>query len=238
PHRPHRGAAAARRHRPSDADAVDAVELCRRHRGRAAGRVRHAARWWLHLRSRRVWDRAALAPFDHRHARVHGDRHGGGRGDAPRVRRLAMPIVLAALVSGLIFGFGLAISGMTQPTKVLGFLDLLAIKSGTWDPTLAFVMIGALAVAAPGYLLTRRRGQPLLAKTAAWPSKRDIDRPLIAGAVLFGIGWGLVGLCPGPAVANFATFSSRVVAFVLAMAAGMLALDFWRRSRTRVYPAE
>jgi hypothetical protein len=149
-----------------------------------------------------------------------------------------MPIILAALVSGLTFGFGLAISGMTQPTKVLGFLDVLGLASGTWDPTLAFVMIGALAVAAPGYLLARRRERPLLAKVAAWPTKRDIDRPLVAGAVLFGLGWGLVGLCPGPAIANLTTLSSRIIAFVVAMAVGMLALDVWRRSRTRAYPAE
>ena len=140
-----------------------------------------------------------------------------------------MPTVFAALVSGLIFGFGLAISGMTQPTRVLGFLDVLGIASGRWDPTLAFVMIGALVVAAPGYLLARRRARPLFAPAAAWPSKREIDRPLIAGAVLFGIGWGLVGLCPGPAIANLATLSSRVIAFVIAMAVGMLALDLWRR---------
>jgi hypothetical protein len=149
-----------------------------------------------------------------------------------------MPIILAALVSGLTFGFGLAISGMTQPTKVLGFLDVLGLASGTWDPTLAFVMIGALAVAAPGYLLARRRERPLLAKVASWPTKRDIDRPLVAGAVLFGLGWGLVGLCPGPAIANLTTLSSRIIAFVVAMAVGMLALDVWRRSRTRAYPAE
>ena len=145
-----------------------------------------------------------------------------------------MPTILAALVSGLIFGFGLAISGMTQPTRVLGFLDVLGIASGTWDPTLAFVMIGALAVAAPGYLLARRRERPLLAKVAAWPTKRDIDRPLVAGAVLFGLGWGLVGLCPGPAIANLATLSSRIVAFVVAMAVGMLALDMWRRTVGRI----
>jgi uncharacterized protein len=145
-----------------------------------------------------------------------------------------MPIVFAALVSGLIFGCGLAISGMTQPTKVLGFLDVLGLASGTWDPTLAFVMIGALVVAAPGYLLARRRERPLLAKIAAWPTKSDIDRPLVAGAVLFGLGWGLVGLCPGPAIANLATLSSRIVAFVIAMAAGMLALDVWRRTVGRI----
>ena len=145
-----------------------------------------------------------------------------------------MPTILAALVSGLVFGVGLAISGMTQPTKVLGFLDVLGFATGRWDPTLAFVMIGALAVAAPGFLLTRRRARPLFATIAAWPSKREIDRPLLAGAVLFGIGWGLVGLCPGPAIANLATFSPRIVAFVVAMAVGMLALDVWRRNVGRM----
>ena len=145
-----------------------------------------------------------------------------------------MAPLFAALATGLIFGFGLAISGMTQPAKVLGFLDVLGIALGTWDPTLAFVMIGALAVAAPGFLLVRRRARPLFAQAAAWPSRRDIDRPLIAGAVLFGIGWGLVGLCPGPAITNLATLSSRVVAFVIAMAAGMVALDFWRRNVGRM----
>ena len=142
-----------------------------------------------------------------------------------------MPTILAALVCGLVFGFGLAISGMTQPAKVLGFLDVLGLASGRWDPTLAFVMLGALAVAAPGFLLARRRARPLFAEIAAWPNKRAIDRPLLAGAVLFGIGWGLVGLCPGPAIANLATLSARAVVFVLATAAGMLALDFWRRRR-------
>jgi uncharacterized membrane protein YedE/YeeE len=141
-----------------------------------------------------------------------------------------MPSILDALATGLIFGFGLAISGMTQPEKVMGFLDVLGFASGSWDPTLAFVMIGALAVAAPGFAVARRRQRPLLAKAAAWPSKRAIDRPLIAGAVLFGIGWGLVGLCPGPAIANLASLSSRVIAFVVAMAAGMLAFDVWRRN--------
>jgi uncharacterized protein len=145
-----------------------------------------------------------------------------------------MPAILAALASGLIFGFGLTISGMIQPTKVLGFLDVLAIGS-SWDPTLAFVMIGALAVAAPGYGLARRRAKPVLAPASLWPTKTDLDRPLIAGAVLFGLGWGLVGLCPGPAIANLATLTPRVVVFVLAMGIGMLALDVWRRSRMRAY---
>jgi uncharacterized membrane protein YedE/YeeE len=142
----------------------------------------------------------------------------------------AMPATLAALACGLIFGFGLAISGMTQPAKVLGFLDVLGIGSGTWDPTLAFVMAGALAVAAPGFAFARRRTRPILAAASLWPTKTAIDRPLVAGAVLFGIGWGLVGLCPGPAIANLATLSPRVGAFVAAMGIGMLALDYWRNA--------
>src|ERR1700747_1433912 len=142
-----------------------------------------------------------------------------------------MRTVLAAFASGLVFVYGLAISGMTQPTKVLGFLDVLGIASGTWDPTLAFVMIGALAVAAPGFAWARRRARPVFAPASAWPSRTDVDRPLVARAVLFGLCWGLVGLCPGPAIANLATFSPRVAVFVIAMGVGMLALDFWRRSR-------
>jgi len=126
---------------------------------------------------------------------------------------------LVGLLCGLIFGFGLLISGMMQPTKVLGFLDLFG---GAWDPSLAVVMAAALVVASVGYALTRQRGQPLWAARASWPTARQIDRPLAAGAILFGTGWGLVGLCPGPAIENLATGSVRVVAFVVAMVAGML----------------
>ena len=138
-----------------------------------------------------------------------------------------MLVILAALSCGLLFGVGLVISGMTQPPKVLGFLDVLAITSGTWDPTLAFVMAGALAIAAPGFALLRRRPRPFLSTQSFWPARTDIDRPLLAGAVLFGLGWGLVGLCPGPAIANLATLSPRVVVFVIAMVIGMLARDIW-----------
>ena len=106
---------------------------------------------------------------------------------------------------------------------------MLAIPKGAWDPTLVIVMATALAVSMPGFVLARRRARPLLADAAAWPTRRDIDRPLLAGAALFGIGWGLVGLCPGPAIANLATASPAVIQFVAAMIAGMLAHDFWRR---------
>lgn len=136
-----------------------------------------------------------------------------------------MPIV-ASLVCGLIFGAGLVISGMTQPPKVLGFLDIF----GRWDPTLAFVIAGAIAVSATGFALARRASAPAFAARHLWPTRKDIDRPLVAGAILFGIGWGLVGLCPGPAVVNIASLSPRLLLFVLAMVAGM-ALQGWWQSR-------
>src|SRR5512132_1098370 len=141
-----------------------------------------------------------------------------------------MPI-LSALLCGFIFGAGLVISGMTDTTKVLGFLDVLAIPHGGWDPTLAIVMAAALAVSVPGFWLAKRRTRPVLAHAAAWPTKTAIDRPLVAGAALFGAGWGLAGLCPGPAIANLATLSPLVLLFVAAMIAGMAAHDLWRRRK-------
>jgi len=132
-------------------------------------------------------------------------------------------IALASFGCGLLFGIGLLISGMTQPAKVLGFLDIF----GQWDPTLAFVMMGAIAASSAGYALVRRANRPILVRQHLWPTRTDIDRPLIVGSVLFGIGWGLVGLCPGPAVENLATLSPPVIVFVLAMIAGMIAQDLW-----------
>jgi len=133
--------------------------------------------------------------------------------------------VLASLVCGFVFGWGLTVSGMIQPAKVLGFLDVFGIPSGTWDPSLAVVMAAGLAVATIGYALVRRR-PPLFENKNLWPTKNDIDQPLLFGALLFGVGWGLVGLCPGPAVANLATLSLPVAIFVIAMALGMLVHDF------------
>jgi uncharacterized protein len=142
---------------------------------------------------------------------------------------------LASLVCGFIFGWGLFISGMIRPAKVLGFLDVFGIPAGTWDPSLAVVMAAALAVSAVGYALIRAR-RPIFATQAYWPTQTAIDRPLIAGAVLFGIGWGLVGLCPGPAIENLATLSSPVIVFVVAMAVGMAAHNFWQ-TRSAAPPA-
>jgi uncharacterized membrane protein YedE/YeeE len=130
-----------------------------------------------------------------------------------------MPV--ASFICGLIFGFGLLISGMTQPQKVLGFLDIF----GRWDPTLAFVMAAALVVSGIGYALLRQRKRPMLAAQYLWPTRTDIDRRLVVGSMLFGIGWGLVGLCPGPALVNLAS----VMVFVMAMAFGMIIKDLWDR---------
>ena len=133
----------------------------------------------------------------------------------------------APLLCGLIFGTGLLVSGMVQPTKVLGFLDIF----GPWDPSLAVVMVAALAVATPGFMLARQRARPVLAGQYFWPVKSGIDAPLVLGAGLFGIGWGLVGLCPGPALESLATLSPGVIVFVIAMAGGMIVHDRWQASR-------
>lgn len=134
---------------------------------------------------------------------------------------------LASLICGYVFGWGLFISGMMRPDKVLNFLDVFAIPSGGWDPSLAVVMAAALAVTGVGYALARRR-TPLLESQNQWPTQKVIDRPLVAGSVLFGIGWGLVGLCPGPAIENLATLSPPLIVFVVAMAVGMAAHNFWQ----------
>jgi uncharacterized protein len=138
--------------------------------------------------------------------------------------------IIAPLFCGLIFGAGLLVSGMVQPTKVLGFLDIF----GAWDPSLAVVMAAALAVSVPGFMLANQRRRPWLAKQYFWPNKSEIDLPLVTGAALFGIGWGLVGLCPGPALESLATLSPGVIVFAAAMAAGMAVYDLWQKSRLTV----
>lgn len=134
-------------------------------------------------------------------------------------------VALASFACGLIFGFGLLISGMTQPEKVLGFLDIF----GRWDPTLAFVMGSALVVSGIGFALFRKSEQPVFGARYLWPTCTDIDRRLVIGSILFGIGWGLVGLCPGPALVNLAGLMPSPVVFVLAMAVGMIIKDLWER---------
>lgn len=138
-----------------------------------------------------------------------------------------MPLILASLVCGLIFGIGLLVSGMTDTAKVLGFLDIF----DAWDATLAFVMAGAVAVTTVGFVLAKRRRAPVFAAQSLWPTRKDIDAPLVIGATLFGIGWGLVGLCPGPALVNLAGLGLPVIVFVAAMAAGMIGQDLWSKQK-------
>lgn len=130
-----------------------------------------------------------------------------------------MKTSLAALLAGILFGMGLAVSGMLIPDKVLNFLDI----AGQWDPSLALVMGGALAITIPGYYLVTKRPKPVLAEAFSLPTSRDIDAKLLTGAALFGLGWGLSGLCPAPALVNITTAFVDVLAFVGAMLVGMLA---------------
>lgn len=125
---------------------------------------------------------------------------------------------LTALIAGVLFGMGLLLSGMTNPAKVLGFLDL----AGQWDPSLAFVMIGAIAVAFLPFRWAGKQTQSLLGAPMQLPVNRTLDKRLIGGGLLFGIGWGIAGLCPGPAVASLLSLQWQPVVFVLSMLAGML----------------
>lgn len=125
--------------------------------------------------------------------------------------------VLPGLAVGLLFGAGLTLSGMTNPARVLGFLDF----AGNWDPTLAFVLAAALVPSALAYMAVRRMKHPLMAEEFCIPQNRQIETRLLAGAALFGIGWGLVGLCPGPALAGLVFGVWHVWLFVAAMIAGM-----------------
>jgi uncharacterized protein len=143
-------------------------------------------------------------------------------------------ILIAALICGLIFGWGLLISGMVQPAKVLAFLDIF----GAWDPSLAVVMLAALVVSVPGFRLAKRRVRPILATLSVWPTQVGVDRQLVIGSLLFGIGWGLVGLCPGPALENLVTLSPRVIVFVVAMAGGMVLHDIWSQRRPMILHEE
>jgi len=133
-------------------------------------------------------------------------------------RRCAVMSIVLAAASGALFGVGLLISGMTQPAKVIGFLDV----TGAWDPSLALVIGGAVAVYAVLLRLTKRRSDPWFDVKFHLPTRNDVDFPLIAGAALFGIGWGLGGLCPGPGLVAAASGSLPALAFVASMIVGML----------------
>ena len=128
-----------------------------------------------------------------------------------------MPKMLVNLFAGTLFGLGLAISGMVNPAKIIGFLNF----AGDWDPTLAFAFGGALLVTIPAFRFILRRPRPVLADEFDLPTKKDVDSHLLAGSAIFGIGWGLAGFCPGPAVTALTSGILPVFAFVAAMVAGM-----------------
>ncbi|MBA4216849.1 MAG: YeeE/YedE family protein [Proteobacteria bacterium] len=135
-----------------------------------------------------------------------------------------MSFIVAAL-SGLLFGLGLIVSGMVDPAKVLGFLDL----AGAWDPSLALVMAGAIAVGLPVFALAARRRESLLGLPMQLPQSTGVDRRLVGGSLLFGIGWGLAGLCPGPALVVAAVGDAKALGFVAAMLAGMALFEVLER---------
>lgn len=136
---------------------------------------------------------------------------------------------LTAFLAGLIFGLGLLLAGMSNPAKVLGFLDL----TGAWDPSLVLVMAGAIAVALLPFILAKKRQQSLLGLPMQLPNKREIDRRLIGGSLLFGIGWGIAGICPGPAVAILLTGHWQVLLFVITMLLGMALFEALERRERR-----
>ena len=135
------------------------------------------------------------------------------------------PHRLAEFGVGLLFGIGLILAGMTDPSKVLGFLDL----AGLWDPSLAFVMGGAILVSLGAFTLAKKRTTSFLGNAMRLPTSRDIDKRLVTGSLLFGAGWGLAGFCPGPALVSLGTGNPKAVVFVVAMLAGMALFEVLER---------
>lgn len=136
-------------------------------------------------------------------------------------------LVASAFVAGLVFGIGLLVSGMVSPAKVLGFLDL----AGEWDPSLAFVMAGAVAVGAIGFALAGKRSTAIFGSPMSLPTSRGIDPRLVLGGLVFGVGWGLAGFCPGPALVALGAGKLKALVFVAAMVAGMIAFELIERTR-------
>ena len=140
--------------------------------------------------------------------------------------------VFASLLCGLVFGLGLIVSGMADPAKVLGFLDI----GGAWDPSLAFVMAGAIAVGSPAFAMASKRTRSFLGATMKLPTSRDIDRRLVIGSVVFGVGWGVAGFCPGPGLVALGMGEVKALIFVVAMLAGMVAFELLERRKQTVIP--
>lgn len=176
-------------------------------------RLRYAIGFGVHEWARGLRHQSTFASIDRRDSDLYFDRHVDCCGAAMMCKR-----DVAALIAGLIFAIGLVISGMTEPQKVIGFLDV----TGQWDPSLAFVMIGAICVHGVSYWLIRKRASPVFDVDFHVSSGKHISKSLVIGAALFGIGWGLGGFCPGPAVVSLAGLKMRTIVFVVAMLAGML----------------
>jgi uncharacterized membrane protein YedE/YeeE len=132
-------------------------------------------------------------------------------------------VIVVHFAIGLVFGLGLLVSGMTNPAKVLAFLDVAALFRGAWDPSLALVMAGAIAVTLPGYRFVLRQSRPLMGERFQLPVTSDLDSRIVVGPALFGIGWGLAGLCPGPLLASLAFGGRATLLFGVSMLAGMAA---------------
>ena len=132
---------------------------------------------------------------------------------------------IVSCISGIIFSVGLSISNMINPEKVLGFLDLF----GQWDPSLIFVMMGAIIISAPIFFLFRNKNKPLFADNFAMPTLKSVDKNLIIGSTTFGIGWGMVGFCPGPAISSLALLNTYSLFFVLSLLGGFLLTEFVNR---------
>ena len=144
-----------------------------------------------------------------------------------------MGVIVFSLLSGLVFGLGLIVSGMANPAKVLGFLDL----AGRWDPSLAFVMAGAIAVGVMAFVVARRRTVSFLRQEMRVPADRHVDRRLVGGSILFGIGWGIAGFCPGPGLVALGMGELKAAVFVLAMLAGMSAFELLERRSAKLQAA-
>lgn len=140
--------------------------------------------------------------------------------------------VLTSLLAGLVFGLGLIVSGMANPAKVLGFLDL----GGTWDPSLALVMVGAITVGFVAFLFTKNRTRSLLGAEMKLPTTSHIDRRLVMGSALFGVGWGIAGFCPGPGLVALGMGESKALVFVAAMLAGMMVFEILEKRRQAMPP--
>ncbi|MCP4911722.1 MAG: YeeE/YedE family protein [Oligoflexia bacterium] len=134
--------------------------------------------------------------------------------------------VLISILSGILFAVGLVISGMTNPNKVIGFLDIL----GNWDYSLAFVMVGAISVSFVAFKYFQNK-KPFCAPQSFLPTNTEVDKKLLIGSAMFGIGWGIAGFCPGPAIVNLATFDMKAIVFVIAMVVGMFVFKLYSKTQ-------